>query len=63
MFWLYTIPLLACILSGVYFFTGDKKNIALGLILCVLGFTPVFNIVVACIGVVVLVFKACKTNH
>lgn len=63
MFWFYTIPLLACILSGVYFFTAEKKNIALGLILCVLGFTPVFNIVVACIGIIVLVFMACKTNH
>ena len=33
MFWFYTIPLLVCILTGIYFFTGEKKNIALGLVI------------------------------
>ena len=60
MFWFYTIPLLVCILSGIYFFTGEKKNIAAGLILMVLGFTPLFNIFIACIGLVLLVVMACK---
>ena len=60
MFWFYTIPLLVCILTGIYFFTGEKKNIALGLVLCVLGFTPMLNIVVACIGILVLIVMACK---
>lgn len=60
MFWFYTIPLLACILSGIYFFTGEKKNVALGLILCVLGFVPFFNMFFACIGILVLIVMACK---
>lgn len=60
MFWFYTIPLLVCILTGIYFFTGEKKNIALGLVICVLGFTPMLNIVVACIGILVLIVMACK---
>lgn len=60
MFWIYTIPLLACILSGVYFFTAQRKNIALGLVMCVLGFVPMFNILFACIGIVVLIVMACK---
>lgn len=60
MFWFYTIPLLACILSGIYFFTGKKKNIALGLVMCVLGFVPFFNMFFACIGIVVLIVMACK---
>lgn len=60
MFWFYTIPLLACILSGVYFFTGEKKNVALGLVICVLGFVPMFNILFAYIGIVVLIVMACK---
>lgn len=60
MFWFYTIPLLACILSGIYFFTGEKKNVALGLVMCVLGFVPFFNMFFACIGIVVLIVMACK---
>lgn len=60
MFWFYTIPLLVCILTGIYFFTGEKKNVALGLILCVLGFVPFFNMFFACIGIVVLIFMAYK---
>ena len=60
MFWFYTIPLLVCILTGIYFFTGEKKNVALGLVICVLGFTPMINIVVACIGILVLIVMACK---
>ena len=60
MFWFYTIPLLICILTGIYFFTGEKKNIALGLVMCVLGFTPMLNIAVACIGILVLIVMACK---
>ena len=60
MFWFYTIPLLVCILTGIYFFTGEKKNIALGLVMCVLGFTPMLNIAVACIGILVLIVMACK---
>lgn len=60
MFWFYTIPFLVCILTGIYFFTGEKKNIALGLVMCVLGFTPMLNIVVACIGILVLIVMACK---
>ena len=60
MFWFYTIPLLVCILTGIYFFTGEKKNIAMGLVMCVLGFTPMLNIVVACIGILVLIVMACK---
>lgn len=60
MFWFYTIPLLACILSGIYFFTGEKKNIALGLVMCVLGFVPFFNMFFAMLGIVVLIVMACK---
>ena len=60
MFWFYTIPLLACILSGIYFFTEKHKNVAAGLILMVLGFAPLFNIFIACIGLVLLVVMACK---
>lgn len=60
MFWFYTIPLLVCILSGAYFFTEKHKNVAAGLILMVLGFTPLFNIFIACIGIVVLIVMACK---
>lgn len=60
MFWFYTIPLLACILSGIYFFTGEKKNVALGLVMCVLGFVPFFNMFFACIGIVVLIVMAYK---
>lgn len=60
MFWFYTIPLLVCILTGIYFFTGEKNNIALGLVMCVLGFTPMLNIAVACIGILVLIVMACK---
>jgi hypothetical protein len=62
MFWFYTIPLLVCILTGVYFFTGEKKNIALGLIMCVLGLIPFFNMFFACIGILVLIVMACKGN-
>lgn len=60
MFWFYTIPLLVCILSGVFFFTEKNKNVAAGLILCILGFVPMLNIAFACIGILVLVFMACK---
>lgn len=60
MFWLYTIPLLGCILTGIYFFTSEKKNIALGLVMCVLGFVPMFNMFFACIGILVLIVMACK---
>lgn len=62
MFWFYTIPLMVCILTGIYFFTGEKKNVAAGLILCILGFVPMVNILFACIGILVLVFMACKSN-
>lgn len=60
MFWFYTIPLLVCILSGIYFFIGEKKNVALGLVMCVLGFVPFFNMFFACIGIIVLIVMACK---
>ena len=60
MFWFYTIPLLVCILTGIYFFTGEEKNIALGLVMCVLGFVPFFNMFFACIGILVLIVMACK---
>ena len=58
-FW-YLIPLFVCILSGAYFFTGEKKNIALGLVMGVLGFVPFFNMFFACIGILVLIVMACK---
>ena len=58
-FW-YLIPLFVCILSGAYFFTEKHKNVAAGLILMVLGFTPLFNIFIACIGLTLLVVMACK---
>lgn len=60
MFWFYTIPLLVCILSGIYFFTGDKKNVALGLVMCILGFVPFFNMFFAMLGIVVLIVMACR---
>lgn len=60
MFWFYTIPLLVCILTGVYFFVAQRKNVALGLVGCVLGFVPMFNILFACIGIVILIVMACK---
>lgn len=60
MFWFYTIPLLVCILTGVYFFTGEKKNVALGLVMCILGFVPFFNMFFAMLGIVVLIVMACK---
>lgn len=60
MFWFYTIPLLVCILTGIYFFTGEKKNIALGIVMCVLGFVPFFNMFFACIGILVLIVMSFK---
>lgn len=60
MFWFYTIPLLVCILSGVYFFTSKDRNVAAGLILCILGFVPMFNMFFAMLGIVVLIVMACR---
>lgn len=58
MFFFYTIPLLVCIITGVAFFTKDYKNIPLGLLFIICGLMPFMNILFACVGMAVLIYKA-----
>lgn len=57
MFFFYTVPLLVCILTGVAFLTKDNKNIPLGLLFMVCGLMPIMNILFACVGMGVLIYK------
>lgn len=63
MFFFYTVPLIVCILAGIFFFT-DKvhRNIALGLVVCILGFVPMLNVLFSCVAIVVLIVIACKNG-